>query len=220
MIKTIIFDVDGTLLNTERIYMRSWVEGAADFGYHIPHAALLETRAVNRSVAMEVFRRYCGPDFPYMEILEYKKAIIDRLVEETPPEKMRMPHVREVLAQLRDAGFTLVTASSSPVKTSREHLERTGILEFLTDTVGGDMVTRGKPNPDIFLKAAELAGSTPDECFVVGDTPADVLAATAAGMPVFLIPDQVPANEQTTALSRRVLSGLAELPEAIKEALG
>ena len=217
MIKTIIFDVDGTLLDTERIYMRAWAEGGKDFGYDIPHAALVETRAVNKPLAAEIFRRYCGQDFPYHEIWQYRQAITQRLVEETPPEKMRMPHVQEVLAQLRDAGYTLVTASSSPLATSRAHLERTGLLEFLTDTVGGDMVTRGKPNPDIFLKAAELAGSAPEACIVVGDSPADVLAANAAKMPILLIPDQVPANEQTTALSRKVLSGLKELPEAIGE---
>ena len=77
------------------------------------------------------------------------------------------------------------------------------------------MVARGKPEPDIFLKAAELADTAPENCVVVGDTPADVLGATAAGIPVILIPDQVPANPQTTALSRCVAQDLSALLEII-----
>ena len=152
-----------------------------------------------------------------MEILEYRKPLTERLVEETPVEKLRKPYVREVLTQLRQEGYTLVTASTSPVATSRSHLKRAELLEFFSDTVGGDMVTRGKPNPDIFLKAAELVNAPVEECVVVGDTPADVLAANAAGIPMLLIPDQVPANEQTTALSRMILSELREVPDAIRK---
>lgn len=78
------------------------------------------------------------------------------------------------------------------------------------------MVARGKPEPDIFLKAAELANTDPIQCVVVGDTPADVLGATAAKMPVLLIPDMVSASAQTTALSLRVLSDLSEVPQIIE----
>ena len=79
------------------------------------------------------------------------------------------------------------------------------------------MVCRGKPEPNIFRLAAEQLNIAPAECVVVGDSPADVLAATAAGMSVYLIPDQVPANEQTIALSRRVLSHIKQLPTALIE---
>ena len=77
-------------------------------------------------------------------------------------------------------------------------------------------MARGKPEPDIFLKAAELAGADPARCVVVGDTPADVLGASAAGIPVILIPDQVPANAQTTALSHCVLPDLSRVVQIIE----
>ena len=85
--------------------------------------------------------------------------------------------------------------------------------------VCGDMVERGKPHPDIFLKAVQALGVCPEHCLVVGDTPADVLAGSAAGIRTVLIPDQVPANPQTTALSWQILPSLAQLPELVaKEA--
>ena len=77
--------------------------------------------------------------------------------------------------------------------------------------VCGDMVEHGKPEPDIFLKAAELSGVTPAECIVVGDSPADVNAAYAAGIPMVLIPDQVPLNPDTQSKSRFVLQDLSQL---------
>ena len=113
-------------------------------------------------------------------------------------------------------GYKLAVASSTKHAHTVSHLKHAGLLDYFQAVVGGDMVIRGKPNPDIFLKAAQLLGSTSADCLVVGDTPADVKAATAAGMQVILIPDQVPATPETTALSWKLLDSLAQLPDALE----
>lgn len=211
MVNTIIFDVDGTLLNTERIYMRAWQLASADFGYTLPDEALLQTRAVSKERAIACFRSYCGEDFPYEPIRLERVRIAEQLIAEAKMDELRMPYVLPTLNRLQEKGYKLAVASSTGAEKTKEHLAHAGLLDYFPVAVGGDMVTHGKPEPDIFLLAAQLCGAQPETCLVVGDTPADVFAATAAGMPVVLIPDQVPANEQTRPLSRAVLNGLDEL---------
>ena len=119
------------------------------------------------------------------------------------------------LAALREMGYAMAVASSTDTAKTVAHLEHAGLLDWFSACIGGDQVRHSKPEPDIFLLAAQRLGAAPEDCVVVGDTPADVLAATAAGMRVVLIPDCVPANEQTTALSWKILSSLEELPEEL-----
>ena len=213
MKKTVIFDVDGTLLDTERIFMDAWREAGARFGYTVTDEALLKTRAVRMSEAIPVFQRCCGADFPYMQVREERTRIAEAVIAGSVPETLRKPGVLQVLRTLRDRGHRLAVASSTPQALTRAHLAHGGLLDFFPVVVTGDMVQNGKPAPDIFLLAAELSGTDPEDCAVVGDSPADVFGGHGAGMGVYLIPDQVPANPETRARSRRVLGSLMELLE-------
>lgn len=219
MVKAVIFDVDGTLLDSEKIYMQAWREVGLEFGYDIPEQALKETRAVRPSIAREIFRQHCGQDFPYDECLTRRAEISERLFAEQTKETLLMPYAEQTLQWLTRQGIPMAVASSTRYEKTCTHLRQGTLLDYFSAVVGGDMVTQGKPAPDIFLKAAQLLDAEPSECVVVGDTPADVSAAAAAGMKMILIPDQVPANEQTIAMSRKVLSGLHQLPEALEELL-
>ena len=215
--KTVIFDVDGTLLDTESVYMEGWRRAGREFGFHVTEEALLQTRAVSTAVAKEVFRKLVSPDFPFDTVRPRRVEISEEIIESLPPEKLRMPYAQILLPALRREGYAVAAASSTNLEKTTAHLTQAGLLPFFSAIVGGDMVTRGKPEPDIFLKAAALTGADPSECIVVGDTPADVFAAHAAGMKMILIPDQVPVNEKTIPLSWRILSGLEEVPAAIGE---
>ena len=217
MLKTVIFDVDGTLLDSEKIFMEAWVKVGAEYGYEVPLQALLETRAVNSAVAEKVFKKYCGEDFPYDAIVRSRKDLVEQMFDETEPEFLCKPYAMQTLQQLHEKGYTIAAASSTHYENTCRHLRHAGLYDFFDVIVCGDMVEHGKPEPDIFLKAAHLSGAEASECVVVGDTPADVLGASAAKIPVILIPDKVPANDKTTALSLCVLRDLSEVSQIIEE---
>lgn len=214
--KTIIFDVDGTLLDTERLYMEAWKEAGKGFGYQISHEVLLQTRAVNGAVADACFRRAYGEDFPIDDIYEERVKLSEAWIAEKPARELHKPFAVQTLQALKQQGYTLAVASTTSKNKTLDHLSHAGLLSFFQVVVCGDMVEHGKPEPDIFLKAAALCGAEPGQCLVVGDSPADVNAATAAGMKIILIPDQVPLNPHTQSLSWKVLDDLEEVPALVK----
>lgn len=216
--KAIIFDVDGTLLDTEKLYMQAWREAGAVFGYKVTEEALLRTRAVNSAVAEKVFQETVAKDFPYGTVRKERIRIAEKLIAETPTETLVMPGARQVLQEMRKRGVPMAVASSTPYEKTVAHLRHAELADFFDAVVCGDMVEKGKPEPDVFLKAAELLGVSAEDCLVVGDTPADVLAGTAAGMQVALIPDQVPANEETKEKSRWILDSIRQLSRHLEEA--
>lgn len=210
MIKAVIFDVDGTLLDTERIYMKAWKEAAAEAGYVMPDSVLQKTRAVNAKDAARIFEEEIGNGFSYQAVRPIRVRIAEEIIKRESP--ILKPGVLELLAFLKGKGIRLSVASSTNQQGTREHLAESRILDRFEVVVGGDMVTNGKPHPDIFLKAAEALGTAPQECIVVEDSPTGIRAAYAAGMKAVLVPDQAAITQEIIDMADVVLNSLLEMP--------
>ena len=215
MLKAFIFDVDGTLLDTERIYMQAWKDAAAELGYDMPMSLLRKTRAVNAREAARIFETEIGNGFSYEKTRPIRVRIAEEIIERESP--ILMPGVLELLKFLKQKGIRLAVASSTNTKTTKEHLAINGIEDWFEVIVGGDMIERGKPNPDIFLKAAELLGETPENCIVVEDSPAGIRAGSAAGMKTVLVPDQAEIPAEIAELADAMFSSLLEVPAYIEQ---
>lgn len=210
MIKAVIFDVDGTLLDTERIYMKAWKEAAAEAGFVMPDSVLQKTRAVNTKDAARIFEEEIGNGFSYQAVRPIRVRIAEEIIRRESP--ILKPGVLELLAFLEEKGIRLAVASSTNQQGTREHLAESRILDRFEVVVGGDMVTNGKPHPDIFLKAAEALGTAPEACIVVEDSPAGIRAAHAAGMKAVLVPDQAAITQEIIDMADVVLNSLLEMP--------
>ena len=215
MIKAVIFDVDGTLLDTERIYMHAWKDAAADLGYEITDELLRKTRAINVKEAARIFESEIGNGFSYDKTRAVRVRIAEEIIHRESP--ILKPGVTELLAFLQRKDIRLSVASSTNLKGTQAHLAESGILDPFEVVVGGDMVTKGKPNPDIFLKAAELLHLAPQECIVVEDSPAGIRAAHAAGMKAVLVPDQAAITQEIIDMSDVVLESLLDMPAYIEK---
>ena len=215
MIKAVIFDVDGTLLDTERIYMQAWKDAAAELGYEITDELLRKTRAINVKEAARIFESEIGNGFSYDKTRAVRVRIAEEIIHRESP--ILKPGVTELLAFLQRKDIRLSAASSTNLKGTQAHLAESGILDPFEVVVGGDMVTKGKPNPDIFLKAAELLHLAPQECIVVEDSPAGIRAAHAAGMKAVLVPDQAAITQEIIDMSDVVLESLLDMPAYIEK---
>ena len=217
MVKAVIFDVDGTLLDTERIYMKAWKEAAAELGYVMPDSVLQKTRAVNKKDAARIFEEEIGNGFSYEAARPVRVRIAEEIIRRESP--ILKPGVLELLEFLKGKGIRMAVASSTCLQDTRKHLAESQILEQFEAVVGGDMVEMGKPHPDIFLKAAELLEIPPEDCIVVEDSPAGIRAGHAAAMKTVLVPDRAAITDEIIAISDKVLTSLTEMPAYLQTLL-
>jgi beta-phosphoglucomutase len=175
-----IFDMDGVLVDTYHAHYRSWLEMAELEGLHFTEAQFAPTFG---RTSREIIAHFWGQDrYGAAEIAELdrqKEAAFRRIIEADFPA---MPGVRELLPALRDSGFQLAVGSSGPPENVRLVLDKLGSRGLFEAIVTGDDVQRGKPDPQVFLLAAERLGISPARCAVIEDAPAGVAAAHAAGM--------------------------------------
>ena len=217
MRKAVIFDVDGTLLDTERIYMQAWKEAAAELGYVMPNSVLQKTRAVNTKDAARIFETEIGNGFSYVQTRPIRVRIAEEIIARESP--ILKPGVLELLDYLDEKGIQLAVASSTNTQATKEHLAASKILDRFDVVVGGDQIVHGKPHPDIFLKAAELLGVASESCIVVEDSPAGIRAGHAAGMKTVLVPDQAVITDEIIAISDVMLKSLLEMPAYLQNLL-
>ena len=191
-IKGVIFDMDGLLLDSERLFQESWRMLADRHGVTLGPAFSSEIIGCGETQAQEVLRRYFPGEDP-KKLIEDCKENVARL-EET--QLVLKKGVRETLSGMRAAGMRLAVASSSPMWMIRQNLARMGIASYFDVLYSGENVKRGKPFPDLFLLTAEELCLEPGDCYVFEDSLNGIEAAHAAHCRPVMIPDQVPPTEE------------------------
>ncbi len=191
---TALFDLDGTLLDTERIYQKYWNMAADRLGYHISAEEFLGFRSLGHSFAIQKMKELTGSDKAYDEIRNYRKELMEPVMQNLDiPLK---PFVREALTLLKDNGFRLGVATATRSFTTDEYLRRTGLAPFFDKVISARMVKEGKPAPDVYQFAAGEMGVQPEEAFAVEDAPNGVLSAFRAGCRVIMVPDLTEPDEE------------------------
>ena len=203
----VIFDMDGLLLDTERLAWQAWRQALADWGHPLPDALFLSVVGRTSRSTVEVFQRAYGPDLPLDQVVRRKDEYLDALYAQPIPVQ---PGVFEVLDALDAWGMPRAIASSTVRARVLFKLERTGLLGRFPVLVGGDEVAHGKPAPDLFLAAAERLGVAAAACLVLEDSDAGVAAAVAAGMRVVMAPDVKPPAPESVERAYRVVASLHE----------
>ena len=204
MKKGAIFDMDGLMFDTERVYQQTWTELAVEMG-ETPNPVFPHAVAGTLGERMyEVIRTYY-PSIDPVAMWDACKTRVAAKVAQKVPEK---PGLRVILPGLQAAGVKIAVASSSPPETIRQNLERTGLEGYFDAVVSSVHVGRGKPFPDVFLLAAKALGLDPSECWVLEDSPNGIRAGHAAGCTTILVPDVIVPGEEVLALCDWVCSDL------------
>ena len=207
----LIFDMDGLLMDTEGLYKRSWTQAARESGFDLTDQLYLKLIGITVADAEHILAQDFGSKFPLDIFRPRAKILYEELhLSEGMPMK---PGVRELLAWAREAGVPCAVGTSTVQAEATNRLQHHKILEYFQVVIGGDMVERGKPNPDIFLKAQEALGVSAANCLVLEDAHNGLLAARAGGMRSCLVPDLLPASEESAQLAEGIFDSLHEVRE-------
>ncbi len=215
--EAVIFDLDGLMLDTERIAADAWKRVGREFGIVISEEVVLDMIGRTGPDSDGILIKEFGPDFPLQSIKERRLQLTDgHFVEHGIPVKAGLVGL---LDYLDDKGIKKAVATSSTRERAKMKLERSGIANRFQIVVSGDDIERGKPEPDIYLHTAHRLGVVPESCLVFEDSDAGVRAAHSAGMKVIIIPDLKLPSADVVPLAFRIepslVHALSILPELL-----
>ncbi len=186
----ILFDLDGVICSTDEYHYRAWKAMADSIGVPFDRTINNRLRGVSRMVCLDiVLEKYHGPALSAEEKLalaEKKNDLYRTSLKEMSPADLPA-EVRETLDTLRAMGLKLAIGSSS--KNTPFILERIGLGDYFDAVSDGNNITHSKPDPEVFLKAAEMVGADPARCLVVEDAVSGAEAGHAGGMKVACVGD-------------------------------
>lgn len=196
--KAVVFDMDGVLFDTERLVSNAWRLTAEKMGLEDIETAIFDCAGYNHASTKKYMENRYGSSFSYEAFREdYRKNYYSFVERDGFPVMAGVP---EMLQFLKSQGARIAMATSSKREGALANLKRTGLTDYFEIIVAGDMVKKGKPDPEIYETACRELGEEPSEIFAVEDSFNGVRSAKGAGMKVIMIPDQVKPTEEILRL--------------------
>lgn len=186
-ISLIIFDMDGLMFDTEKLAISAWIEAGKCFDINIPESVVIETIGLDVHGAEKVFKKHLGDNFTFFDVrklrIEYAKDFIEK--NGIPIKK----GLYELLEFLDEKDVLKAVATSTERERAKMLLSTANIENKFDIIICGDDISKGKPEPDIFLAVSRKLGCNPQECLVLEDSENGIIAASKANMIPILIPD-------------------------------
>lgn len=215
MIRGILFDMDGVILNTERLSRDEYIGACEEFGYPQMNEVIYE-RLIGkpREEDRRIMKAEMGEDFPFDAMYDrYRERLVQRVLTGVECTK---PGLKECMEGLKARGMKIALATSTGREVVQEYIAHIPLMQHVfDDMVCGVEAGRGKPAPDIYLEAARRLGCQPEECIGVEDSQAGLQSLTAAGCVRVMIPDILPCDERFAGLTDHVLTALDEIPALV-----
>ena len=208
-VKGVLFDMDGVILDTEKLYARFWAEAAQALGYPMTYEQALGMRSLNAQAGQAKLESYFGPGVSRPAMRDKRVELMDAYVEIHGVDLK--PGIVPLLDALEAKGIPCAITTSSPLERVEKYLRPHGILRRFGKICTGYEVKRGKPAPDIYLFGAESLGLQAQDCLAVEDSPAGIQSAFDAGCMAVLVPDLDSATEEMKQMLFAQADSLADL---------
>lgn len=212
--RLIIFDMDGLMFDTERIYFRAWSKIMDKYQYQFDFEVYKKLMARNSTAMERILKDIYGDDFPFDKINAERRQEGENIIyNEGIPHKQGLI---ELLDYLEESDILKVVATSSMREKALRYLDKAGVLNRFTSIVCGSDIKESKPNPEIFEKAAQLFNVDKSDCIVLEDSPNGIRAAFAADMRCIFVPDLVQSDEEIRNKITIEISDLNKVKEYIR----
>ena len=207
--KAVIFDMDGVIFDTEKVYLDIWIEVFEKYGYKMTKELYVNVMGTGRKNVIKTFLENFGDDLPIEKMYEEKDNQLFYIIENQGiPLK---EGVKELFSMLKEKDYKIALATSAKRERVEKQIKDKWLKESFDAIVCGDDVEKGKPSPDIFLKAAKEIDVEPENCFVVEDSPAGIKAAFSGGMKGIHVEDLKVADEDILKYCQKSFKDLQEV---------
>lgn len=216
MIEGLIFDMDGLLLDTEKLLAKYWMQAAHEAGFPMKLEHVLGIRSLAAVYAKPKLQSIFGKDFNYETIRTRRRELTAEHLAKYGIE--RKPGVLELLGYVKTEGLLCAVATATDRERTQRYLGQTGLSDWFDALVCGDMVHKGKPDPEIYLTAARALGLPPEHCMALEDSPNGIRSAHAAGCQAVMIPDLSAPEDDLRPLLYACVPTLADVIPLLKGA--
>lgn len=208
-IHAVIFDMDGLMFDTERLMKAGWEEAGREMGFTLTEYHLSQMRGGTRERSSKLFEEWFHGTVDY----DQGRAIRTRYQRDSI-EKHGVPvkkGLMELLSYLKEHRIPAAVATSTPRCDASRYWDMAGVTPYITASVCGDEVAKGKPDPEIFLTAAEKLQTPPKQCLILEDSLNGIRAAKAAGAWSCMVPDLTPATDEIRPLCDIICKDLSQV---------
>ncbi|MDE5619460.1 MAG: HAD family phosphatase [Ruminococcus sp.] len=203
-IKGAVFDMDGLMIDTEKLLVRFWKESAKEYGYDMTDENVFGIRSLSRKYSVPLLKGIFGEEFPFNEVRSRRISLMNDYIDKYGFEVKK--GLFEMLDYLRSNNYLIAVATATDCERAECYLKKIDAYKYFDAVICGNMVTNGKPEPDIYITASEKLGLLPKECVAFEDSPNGIKSAYSAGCRVIMIPDLTQPDDEIKPL----LSGVYE----------
>ena len=215
-IKAVLFDMDGLMVDTESLATEAFIHSAKKQGYDMTKEETLLVLGFTTKSIYEFWESYFkNSDVSGKQLVDDHYKYIENILFTIGPRKM--PYIEELLKYLKGNSYKVAVASSSNMDHIINNMEKTGLKKYIDEFASGAEVENGKPAPDVFLLAAKRLGVKPEECLVLEDSKAGVIAGSSAGAKVIMVPDMFKPDEECKERTYKIVGNLGEVISILEE---
>lgn len=214
-INGVISDMDGVILDSEKLYVRFWCEAANFYGYPMQKQHALSIRSMARPLAAKRLKSYFGKGFDYHAVHDKRVELMDDFINKNGIEPK--PGTKELLRYLKDNNYKTALATATAFERTKKYLEQVDLYKYFDEIVCASMVKCGKPEPDIYLFAAEKLSLKPQECIALEDSPNGIISASSAGCKTVMVPDLDRPTDDIKPLLFDVANGAKDVIRILKD---
>ena len=213
MIKAVVFDMDGVIFDSEKLYRKHWMISAKEFGIdeNIMSTLLDKIAGATKERNEKLMKSYFGEDFDYMA---FRELTMNRMDEDIRENGVALkPGVKELFNYLKTHGYLIGLATSTMKERAERNLKRAGIISYFDGIMYGGIVAAGKPAPDIYEHACQLLSVKPSEAIGVEDSINGIKSSHAAGLYTIMVVDLIKPNDEVIGMADQIYGSLFDVKD-------